>query len=85
MLSQAGVCKALSHGLVLSGATFWDILIDLRLPDLGRNIKKSFFPSRIHMLVPRTGTRLPTLNMLVAIHERQNRITPEHGIRIDCR
>ena len=31
-------------------------------------------------LVPKTGTRLVKLCVLVAMHERENRTTPNHGI-----
>ena len=44
-----------SHGLVVSGADFYDTPTDLRLPDLGRNKKMAPSSCRLHMLCAEDG------------------------------
>ena len=45
----------LSHGLVVSGANFYDTPTDLRLPDLGWEKRMVSFSCRLHMLYTEDG------------------------------
>ena len=62
----------LSHGLVVSGANFHDILTDLRVPDLGQKQKMISPSCHLHMLCAKHGYAFchKTMNVLVAMHQR---------------
>ena len=78
-----GDCRRVSHGLVVSGANPMIRVIYRQICDYPTwdEIRRCcHFRVIFICFVPKTGTRLVTMDVLVAMHGRQDRTTPDYGI-----
>ena len=73
--------RHLSHGLIVNGAVFPEHIDGSTITRLRAEAEDHCLLHVVFIcFVPNTGTRLVVLGVLVAMHGRQDRTTPDHGI-----
>ena len=69
--------KLLLYPVGVSDANFHDTLTELRLPDLAED---ELFSCVFICFVSEKGVRIVVKDVLIAMHGRQNRTAPDHGM-----